>query len=49
MRFELPPSVRRHAKNRGWQKGGHDLNIWSEKKRLEKLNYMRNNPVKWVW
>jgi REP element-mobilizing transposase RayT len=22
------------------------LNIWSEKKRLEKLNYMHNNPVK---
>ncbi|HUY13250.1 MAG TPA: hypothetical protein VMX16_06430 [Terriglobia bacterium] len=21
------------------------MNIWSEKKRLEKLNYMHNNPV----
>jgi len=24
----------------------YDLNIWSEKKRLEKLTYMHNNPVK---
>ena len=22
------------------------MNVWSEKKRLEKLNYMHNNPVK---
>ena len=35
-----------------------DLNVWSEKKRLEKLNYMHNNPVNcclvkepgdWAW
>ena len=26
--------------------GFYDLNIWSEKKRLEKLTYMHNNPVK---
>ena len=45
-RFELPPSVHHHAHYRVWQRGGYDLNIWSEKKRLEKLNYMHNNPVK---
>ena len=36
----------------------YDLNVWSEKKRLEKLNYMQGNPVKrglvaspgrWAW
>ena len=26
--------------------GGYDMNIWSEKKRLEKLTSMHNNPVK---
>jgi hypothetical protein len=36
--FELPPSVHHHAHYRVWQRGGYDLNIWSEKKRLEKLN-----------
>jgi hypothetical protein len=44
--FELPTSVDHHAHYRVWQRGGYDLNIWSEKKRLEKLNYMHNNPVK---
>jgi putative transposase len=24
----------------------YDFNVWSEKKRLEKLNYMHGNPVK---
>jgi hypothetical protein len=24
----------------------YDMNIWSPKKRDEKLNYMHNNPVK---
>jgi REP element-mobilizing transposase RayT len=25
---------------------GHDMNIWSEEKHIEKINYMHNNPVK---
>ena len=45
-RFELPPTVHHHAHHRVWQRGGYDLNIWSDKKRLEKLTYMHNNPVK---
>ena len=45
-RFQLPATVHHHAHYRVWQWGGYDLNIWSEKKRLEKLNYMHNNPVK---
>ncbi|MGH9397770.1 MAG: REP-associated tyrosine transposase [Terriglobia bacterium] len=44
--FELPQTVRHHAHYRVWQRGGYDMNIWSEKKQLEKLNYMHNNPVK---
>jgi putative transposase len=32
--------------HRVWQRGGYDMNIWSEKKRLEKLNYMDSNPVR---
>ena len=32
--------------HRVWQRRFYDLNIWSEKKRREKLDYMHNNPVK---
>ena len=45
-RLKLPPSVHHHAHHRVWQRGFYDMNIWSETKRLEKLNYMHNNPVK---
>jgi putative transposase len=45
-RFELPAAVHHHAHYRVWQRCGYDLNIWSEKKRIEKLDYMHNNPVK---
>ncbi len=45
-RFELPATVHHHAHSRVGQRGGYDMNIWSEKKRLEKLNYMHNNPLK---
>ena len=44
-RVTLPPSVHHHAHFRVWQRGGYDLNIWSPKKRREKLNYMHGNPV----
>ena len=45
-RFELPATVHHHAHYHGRQRGGYDLNIWSRKKRLEKLNTMHNNPLK---
>ncbi len=45
-RFRLPASVHHHAHHRVWQRRFYDLNIWSPKKHLEKLNYMHNNPVK---
>ena len=28
-----------------WQKRYYDFNVWSEKKRIEKLRYMHRNPV----
>jgi putative transposase len=31
---------------RVWQRRFYELNVRSEKKRLEKLNYMHGNPVK---
>jgi putative transposase len=43
--FELPLTVHHHAHYRVWQRGGYDMNIWSDKKRLQRLNYMHNNPV----
>jgi putative transposase len=41
-----------------WQRRFYDFNVWSRKKRIEKLHYMHMNPVKrglvadpklWVW
>jgi putative transposase len=29
-----------------WQRRFYDFNVWSRKKRIEKLNYMHTNPVK---
>ena len=29
-----------------WQKRFYDFNLWSDKKRIEKLRYMHRNPVK---
>ena len=45
-RFALPPTVHDHAHYRVWNRRGYDMNVWSEKKIQEKLNYMHNNPVK---
>jgi REP element-mobilizing transposase RayT len=38
--------VRHHAHFRAWQRRFYDMNVWTPKKRDEKLNYMHNNPVK---
>ena len=44
--FLLPPTVQDHAHFRVWQRRYIPFNVYSEKKRLEKLDYMHNNPVK---
>jgi putative transposase len=44
-RFSLPPTVHDEAGCRVWQRRFYDMNIWTEKKQLEKLDYMHNNPV----
>ena len=31
---------------RFWQRRFYDFNVWSHKKRREKLEYMHSNPVK---
>jgi putative transposase len=41
----LLPTVRQHAHNRVWNRRGYDMNVWSEKKIREKLDYMHNKPV----
>ncbi len=41
----LPATVHDEATYRVWQRRFYDFNVWSEKKRLEKLDYMRANPV----
>jgi putative transposase len=44
--------------NRFWQARFYDFNVWTEKKRIEKLRYIHRNPVKrglvespeqWLW
>jgi hypothetical protein len=45
-RVTLPPTVHHHAHYCVWQRKGYDMNIWTLKKRDEKLNYMHDNPVK---
>jgi putative transposase len=37
---------REEALPRFWQLRFHDFNVWSHKKRVEKLQYMHLNPVK---
>jgi len=46
------------AEQRVWQRRFYDFNIWSGRKRVEKLRYMHRNPVKrglvlepeqWAW
>ena len=41
-----------------WQRRFYDFNVWSQKKKIEKLHYMHRNPVKrglvtdpklWLW
>jgi len=36
-----PPTLKRF-----WQARFYDFNVWTERKRVEKLNYMHRNPVK---
>jgi putative transposase len=40
------PSLGGHQKpNRFWQARFYDFNVWTEKKRIEKLRYIHRNPV----
>jgi putative transposase len=47
-----------HAPQHIWQPRFYDFNIWTDRKRIEKLQYMHRNPVKrglvecpemWIW
>jgi putative transposase len=44
-RFELPATVHHHARYRVWNRRAYDMNIWSDKKQNEKIDYIHNNPV----
>ena len=57
-RLRLPPSVHSDSQFRVWQRRFYPFGIYTEKKPLEKLTYMHNNPVKrglvlspdlWTW
>ena len=45
-RLRLPPSVHNDSYYRLWQRRYVPFNVFTEKKRIEKLNYMHNNPAK---
>jgi putative transposase len=38
--------LRQNSPQSFWQRRFYDFNVWSWKKRIEKLNYMHQNPVK---
>ena len=45
-RLRLPRTVHSDSRHRLWQRRYVPFNIFTEKKRMEKPNYMHNNPVK---
>ena len=45
-RLRLPPSVHSDSCYRVWQRRFVPFNVFTQKKKLEKLAYMHNNPVK---
>jgi REP element-mobilizing transposase RayT len=42
----LPFREARNLPRQFWQRRFHDFNVWSAKKKVEKLEYMHMNPVK---
>jgi putative transposase len=46
--FETSASTPKNpvSSNRFWQARFYDFNVWTEKKRIEKLRYIHRNPVK---
>ena len=44
--FCLPPTVHSDSHYRVWNRRFYPYGVYSDKKRLEKLDYMHNNPVK---
>jgi putative transposase len=45
-RLRLPPTVHSDSRCRVWERRFYPYGVYSEKKRLEKLNYIHDNPVK---
>jgi len=54
----MKQSVARREGGRFWQERYYDFNVWSERKRVEKLRYIHRNPVRrglvespeqWAW
>ncbi|MGH7867595.1 MAG: REP-associated tyrosine transposase [Candidatus Dormibacteraceae bacterium] len=46
VRLRLPSTVHDHVEYRLWQRRFYPFGIHTEKKRVEKLNYMHANPVR---
>jgi len=44
--FRLPLTVHSDSYYRVWNRRFYPYGVYSEKKRLEKLDYMHNNPLK---
>jgi hypothetical protein len=44
--LRLPPSVHDHAHYRVWQRRFIPFGVFTEKKTIEKLDYMHHNPVR---
>jgi putative transposase len=44
-KLQLPPTVHSDAHHRVWQRRYVPFNVFTQKKHMEKLDYMHNNPV----
>ncbi len=44
-KITLPRTVDDESHYRVWQRRFYDFNVWSEEKRIEKLDYMHGNPL----
>lgn len=46
LRMQAEPHRERNGSTHIWQRRFYDFNVWTERKRIEKLRYIHRNPVK---
>src|SRR6185312_7986325 len=46
LKQETSKKLKQPGRARFWQRRYYDFNVWTEKKRVEKLRYIHRNPVR---